>query len=121
MYSELRDTNGIGELANDMVVDVQQLLQQQLALVKVEFRMEVAKLVAAVMALATGIVVAMLGCLLIPFMLAELLLYFTQGSMPVWATFGIVALSLIGIGLLLISIAQGKLSRIADKLETNSN
>jgi precorrin-4 methylase len=108
MKTENVEINGVVSLAAGMVDDAHQLVQQQIELTKAEIRAEVAKLKAAVLARALSTVVIFLGCLLIPFLLADLMLYLTDDAIPVWGAYAIVSLSLISVGLLFFAAANKK-------------
>lgn len=114
MRTDFIERNRIASLATGMFDDTHQLVQQQIALVKAEVRIEVAKLKTATLALAMGMAVVFLGCVLIPFLLADLLLNLTQGELPVWGAYSVVSLSLIGVGLILFSSANKKFKEVAD-------
>lgn len=114
MRTDFLEKNRVVSLATGMIDDTHQLAQQQIALVKAEVRIEVAKLKTATLALAMGMAVIFLGCILIPFLLADLLLKLTEGELPVWGAYSFVSLFLIGVGLILFSSANKKFKEVAD-------
>jgi len=76
--------NGIMSLTRGMMGDAHQLAQQELALVKGEFRRELDKLKMAYFGLAITMGVVFAGLVPLPFLLSDLLLYLTSYALPVW-------------------------------------
>jgi hypothetical protein len=90
--------------------DATLLLQQELALAKYELYEEARKTKTAVAALGIGVGIAVIGGLLLIFMLVHLLNTLTDW--PIWTCYGLVAGICLVIGVALIYRATRQISRI---------
>jgi len=90
----------VTQLVSGIIEDAQELTRQQLALFKSEVRQDFARTKEAMISLAAGVGVAVLGAFLLCFMLVYLLNW-AAPAMPLWACFGIVGglLAVVGAGL----------------------
>jgi hypothetical protein len=90
----------VTNLVTGIVHDAQELMKQQVALFKHEVREDLRKTRDAVAALAAGAMVAALGGFM--FLFASAFLIHEAGGLPQWASFGIVAVAFLclGVGLL---------------------
>ena len=102
------------ELVRGIVDDVQELIKQQVAMVRAEIRQDVRKTKEAVTSLALGAGVAVLGVLLLCFMLVHLIHQLAGGgdpaSLPLWGCFGIIGglLTVVGAVLIILGIQKFK-------------
>ena len=87
-------------LVSGILADVQQLVGQQMQLLRVEIREDLHKARTGAMFLGAGLGVSVIGGLLLCFMLPHLLHSLTHEQLPLWACFGIcgVVLFFVGIG-----------------------
>jgi hypothetical protein len=95
------DGSSMTELVTGIVHDAQELTRQQFAMFQAEIKHDLAKTKEAVLAMALGGGVALLGVILLCFMLVHLL-YWAMPAVPLWAWFGIVGgvLVIVGSGLI---------------------
>jgi hypothetical protein len=90
--------------------DAKELLRQELALAKYEISEEVSKTKAALIGLGVGVGIAILGGLLLIFMLVHLLSALTW--LPLWACYGIMGGILAIVGMILVWRGKQTMSRI---------
>jgi hypothetical protein len=88
-------------LVTGIINDAQELIKQQLALVRTEIRDDLRKTKEASLSLAIGLGVAALGVLLLAFMLVHLL-WWAAPQVTLWGWFGIVGgvLAIVGASLI---------------------
>ena len=100
------------ELVRGIVDDAQQLIKQQVAMVRAEIRQDMQKTKEAVLSLAAGVGVAVLGVILLCFMLVHLIHRLAgagdPASVPLWACFGIIGGLLTAVGAVLIFLGIQK-------------
>ena len=102
------------ELVRGIVDDAQELIKQQVAMVRAEIRQDMQKTKEAVLSLAAGVGVAVLGVILLCFMLAHLLHWLTgppgmdPASLPLWGCFAIVGgvLLIAGVALIFVGLRR---------------
>jgi len=100
MSAELTEIDGLSELVKGLLVDVRCLVHQQIALAKADVRAEVAKVRDTARMFALGLVALLLGSILVPFLLVDLLLYGTNYRLPEWGADAIVASLFLSIGMI---------------------
>jgi protein-S-isoprenylcysteine O-methyltransferase Ste14 len=111
MASELQtgsDNGTLTSLLTGIVNDAQELFKQQLALFKTEVQEDMRKTREAAASLALGAVVALLGVVLLCFMLVHLLHEVTNPQWPLWACFGLVGVVVVVIGAGLLAWAYNR-------------
>jgi hypothetical protein len=100
------------ELVRGIVDDAQQLIKQQVTMVRAEIRQDLNRTKQAVTSLAIGGGVAVLGVFLLCFMLVHLIHQLAGGgdpaSVPLWACFGIVGALFTAVGAVLIVLGIQK-------------
>ena len=106
----------VTELVRGIVDDAQELIKQQVALVRAEIKQDMRRTKEAVTSLAAGGVVAFLGVVLLCFLLVHLIHWLTlpagqqvdPASVPLWGCFGIVGgvLTLVGGVLIYLGIQR---------------
>lgn len=91
MATDVRTGNepSIGSLVGGIVQDVQELTKQQFQMLQAEMKQDFARSREATLALASGLVVAFVGGLILAFGLAHLLHWAVEG-LPLWGAFLIV-------------------------------
>jgi len=107
---------GIGPLIRGIVGDVQDLVSQQVDLLKKEVLVDFRKTRDAAMVLGIGLTVTFVGVLLLCFALAHLLHWVTlpkvqdmeQAGLPLWACFGLIGLLVSGVGAYVLYLAREK-------------
>jgi hypothetical protein len=99
---------GVGSLMSGIVDDVQDLIRQQVALLKHEVRTDIRNALGATAFLAVGAVISLFGGLLLFFMVPYLINYLAP-SVPIWCCFAIVGCVVLLIGLGLVVYGLGKL------------
>jgi uncharacterized membrane protein len=97
-------------LISGLISDAKALLQQELLLAKHEIRDELDKTKKAVISLGTGIGIAVLGVILLSFMLVYLLGALTH--LPLWACYGIVGGAFAILGGVLLYTGKSKAAEI---------
>jgi len=111
MATEVRNgaEPGVGSLVKDVVSDVGTLVGQQLQFAKVELRSDFKKTLEASTLLASGLMTAFVGVLLLGHMLAQLLYWLTlprgasdPAGLPLWGCYGVAGLVLLALGGLLV-------------------
>lgn len=93
------DQESIGALVADIVRDGQKLVRQEMMLVRSELQTEWVKVKEASAAFVGGAILAGVGALFIAFALVHLL---NTAGLPLWASFAIVAVVLVGVGAFLL-------------------
>jgi len=96
----------VTSLVTGIVHDAQELCKQQVALFKHEVREDMRKTREAALALAAGVAVTAVGGLLFCWAIAFLI--FEAGGLPRWASFGIVAVVFLGLGVGLVLAGKKK-------------
>jgi len=91
----------VTSLVTGIVNDAQELLKQQVALLKHDIRSDIRQAKEALTSLAVGGATAALGAILLSFMLVHLL-YWLVPAVPLWGWFGIVGAAVTIIGAILI-------------------
>jgi hypothetical protein len=101
---------GLASIVGGIVHDAQDLVKQELALAKREFREELRKTKEAAISLGIGVSVASMGGILLVFMVVYLLNWLTADQLPLWACYGLIggALALIGISLLFLGKSKAE-------------
>jgi len=100
--------SGVGSLMSGIVDDVQELIRQQVALLKHEVRTDIRNALMASAFLAVGAVISLFGGLLLFFMVPYLINYLAP-SVPIWGCFAIVGGVVLLIGLVMLGIGREKL------------
>lgn len=101
MASDLRngtETTSFTGLVSGILHDVQELMKQEVALAKAEFREELCKLKQAAVSMISGVALLALGAIFILLMTVHLIHWATSGNVPLWGCFAIVGGSLAGAG-----------------------
>src|SRR5947209_3713642 len=93
------DQDSIGALVADIVHDGQKLVRQELMLVRAELQQEWTKAKEASGLFAGGAILVGVGALFIAFALVHLL---ATAGLPLWASYALVALALLGAGAFLL-------------------
>ena len=99
----------VTKLVSGIFTDAQQLINQQLALLRHEIKDDLHKTKEAGLFLTLSIVIALVGSILLSLMLAELLSW-TAPTLPLWASYGIVGalITAFGCGLFFAGIQKLK-------------
>jgi hypothetical protein len=105
-------------LVGGIIADVQQLIQQQLAMFRQEFRDDLRKSKDAALSLALAIGIALAGSVLVLIML-PLLLHWAAPELPLWASFGIVGGGLTVLGGVLIYSSVKRIKSINPLSDTS--
>jgi uncharacterized membrane protein YqjE len=95
-------------LVSGIIHDIQELLKQQVTLFRVEIREDLRKTKEAVVSLAAGLLVTLLGAFLLSLAL-PLLLWWAAPALPPWACFAIVGGALTALGAILLYAGVKKL------------
>ncbi|OAI50618.1 hypothetical protein AYO44_17625 [Planctomycetaceae bacterium SCGC AG-212-F19] len=95
------DETSLTTLVSGIVTDAQELLKQQVALLKHDIRSEIRQTKEAVTALAVGGAIAALGAILLAFMVVHLLFWLVP-AVPLWGWFAIVGAAVTVAGVILI-------------------
>jgi uncharacterized membrane protein len=82
-------SKNVVELIVDILKDIRKLVWQEIRLAKHELRQEVRKILIILLSVTGGIALALVGGLLLVFMLVHLINALTE--LPLWACYGIVA------------------------------
>lgn len=98
------------ELVTGIISDAQDLMKQQLALLRTEVREDIRKTKEASLLLAGGLSVVLVGAIVLSLMLVYLISWAAGPSIPLWGCFGIVggALALLGGGLTMAALGRFK-------------
>jgi hypothetical protein len=91
----------VTSLVTGIVSDAQELLKQQVALLKHDIRSDIRQAKEALISLAVGGAIAALGAVLLSFMLVHLL-YWLVPAVPLWGWFGIVGATVTITGVILV-------------------
>jgi hypothetical protein len=94
---ETRPEADVMELVNGIIIDVQSLITQQLALIQHEFKGEIERIVDAGSLVAAGLAVAVTGGGLLCVMLVHLLARLAP-ALPLWGCYGIVGVPVATLG-----------------------
>ncbi len=128
MHTEFIERNGIASLASGIFGDAQKLAHQEIALIKAELREDLRNLKIATLGFASGIAVIFLGAVLVPFLLADLILYLSDNRIPPWGAYSIVCFVLTSIGLIVCASANkkfksrtGSLKNISERIKEDFN
>lgn len=107
MSSDLQPGNGATatELVSGIITDAQDLIKQQMALLRSEVREDFRKTKEAAVLLMGGLVVVHIAAIILSLMLVHLLIATTATTLPPWACYGIVGagLALLGGGLTMMA------------------
>jgi len=98
------------ELIVDILRDTQKLVWQEIRLAKHELRHEVRKALTMLLSVTVGIAFAMVGGLLLVFMLVHLINALTE--LPLWACYGIVAGTFAAIGIILVVFGMKRFKQL---------
>src|SRR5579871_6640643 len=101
--------SSMASLAGGIVADARTLFKLQLSLAKREIADELHKVKEAAILLATGIVVAAVGGLLLAIMLVHWLHWASSDRLPLWSCFAIVSAVLVILGGTLFFLAMAKI------------
>jgi len=120
---------GIGPLIRGIVGDVQELVGQQVDLLKKEVLVDFRKTRDAAMVLGAGLTVSLVGALMLCFALANLLNWATlpanqnqdQGGLPLWACYGLIGLVIGGVGGYLLYLAREKFASFSPLPEKSAD
>jgi hypothetical protein len=88
-------------LVSGIVSDAQELLKQQVALLKHDIRADLRQTREALTSLVSGGVIAAVGAIVLSFMLVYLL-YWLVPAIPLWGCFALVGLVVTAVGVILI-------------------
>ncbi len=99
---------GTSTLLTEILHDVEDLLKQQMALLKYEIIADVKRTGAAIVYAIVGVATALIGIGSLSQMLAYLL-NCTIPALPLWACFGLVGIAIVGLG---VALARYGLNRI---------
>lgn len=102
--------SGIATLVGGIINDLQKLITQQFAMLRLEILDEIRQFKTVAISLAVGVVATVAGALLLPFMLVYLLAAYTP--IPLWGCYGVVAGTVVGIGLVLLFLGGRKASHL---------
>ncbi len=91
MSREITEIEGLADLVKGLLVDVRCLVHQQIALAKAEVSVEIAKARRAAQSVLVALVVLLLGSIMVPFVLVDLLQYGTSYRLPQWGAGAIVS------------------------------
>jgi len=105
-------TPSMASLVTGIIGDAERLVKQEVTLARRELQAEFEKLKTAIMSMALGGGVALLGGLLLSFFLVYFLNALTYDRLPLWACFGIVGGLLAVTGGILLFIGATKVSEI---------
>ena len=86
----------VAVLLGGIVQDAKDLLNQEVAMLKLEARDELGKAKSAALALGIGIGIVVAGGMLLSVMLVQVLAVFTE--LPLWGCYGIVGIGLVVLG-----------------------
>ena len=109
--NRLETPTSVSALVGGIITDAQQLIRQEVQLARREIQEEIHKAKAAALALVVGGFLALLGTVLLSWMLVHLLYWATNTvheQFPLWACFGIVGAAFTIIGGLLLYAARSK-------------
>lgn len=113
---EERDPS-VTHLLSGIVADTQRLAKQQVALLRAELREGVQKMKQAGMMFFFGAITALIGIVLVSFMIVHLLSWAFY-ALPLWACFGIVGIPLASLGVALLYFGNRRLQSIEMPGET---
>jgi hypothetical protein len=105
-------TPSMASLVTGIIGDAERLVRQEVTLARRELQAEFEKLKTAIMSMALGGGVALLGGLLLAFFLVYLLNWLTGDHLPLWACFGIIGGLLAVTGGILLYIGAFKVSEV---------
>jgi len=109
--NRLETPTSVSTLVGGIITDAQQLIRQEVQLARREIQEEIHKAKAAALSLVVGGFLALLGTVLLSWMLVNLLYWATNNvhePFPLWACFGIVGAAFAIIGGLLLHAARSK-------------
>jgi hypothetical protein len=105
-------TPSMASLVTGIIGDAERLVRQEVTLARRELQAEFEKLKTAIVSMALGAGVALLGGLLLAFFLVYLLNWLTGDHLPLWACFGIIGGILAVTGGILLYIGAFKVSEV---------
>jgi len=103
-------TKNVVELIVDILKDIRKLVWQEIRLAKHELRQEFRKTLIILLSVTIGIALALVGGLLLVFMLVHLINALTE--LPLWACYGIVAGLFTAIGIMLVTFGVKGLKQL---------
>lgn len=104
MPLEIPNEKSLTDMVAGIVADFQKLLSQQMALLRAEIRSDWSRTKSALIPIAIGAGLAVVGCILVGFCVAHLIYWammppgMDPGRIPLWGCFGIAALAFLAIG-----------------------
>jgi len=108
-------------LVSGILADVQQLLNQQMQLLRLEVREDLRKARTGAMFLGVGLGITAIGGLLLCMMLPHLLFWATNGVIPLWACYGIFGVVFLFVGGGAAYVAVKKFQDAASLPETTTS
>ena len=103
-------TKNVVELIVDILKDIRKLVWQEIRLAKHELRQEFRKTLIILLSVTIGIALALVGGLLLVFMLVHLINALTE--LPLWACYGIVAGLFTAMGIMLVTFGVKGLKQL---------
>jgi Putative Actinobacterial Holin-X, holin superfamily III len=101
----------VTQLLNGIITDAQKLIKQQLTLLRHEVKEDLHKTKEAGLSLISGTMIVLVGCILLSFMLVELLAW-TAPALPLWVSYGTVGAPITVLGVALFCAGVRKLNSI---------
>jgi hypothetical protein len=117
-FTQTESSPNLSSLVGGIVKDAQELIREEIALAKQEFRQEMHQIKTAGLSFGIGIGVGALGSVLCCFFLVHLLHWLTSpagadpASLPLWLCYGIVAGLFLVVGSSLVWLARHKVQQI---------
>jgi hypothetical protein len=105
-------TPSMAGLVTGIIGDAERLVRQEVTLARRELQAEFEKIKTAIMSMAIGAGVSLLGGLLLAFFLVYFLNWLTTDRLPLWACFGIIGGLLAVVGGVLLFIGASKVSEV---------
>lgn len=98
----------LSSLVTGIIHDAQELIKQEVALARQEFKQELAKTKEVAISFAAGAVVAGLAVVFLLTAVAFLITWVSDGHIPLWGSFGIVGLVLAVVGGILLYTGRNR-------------
>jgi uncharacterized membrane protein YqjE len=99
-------------LVSGILRDAQELIQQEIALARVEIRDEVRKTRDAALSMAAGLVCVALGAIFFLLLVVFIITWATSQHIPLWGSFGIVGAVLCLVGAILVYNGRNRAEQI---------